>query len=107
SQKRQSGGRNDASAKATASALRLESELAAVPRLGRNNLHPYRLQVKELHNILKLDEGADSQEFTETLGKVKDAIGEWHDWEVLSAIAQDVQNHSPRCKLLAELKRIT
>ena len=103
----QNGDSNDAAAQATASALRLESELAAVSRLGRNNLHPYRLQVKELHNVLKLAEGADSQEFTETLGNVKDAIGEWHDWEELTAIAQDVLDHSPRCKLLTEIKRIT
>jgi CHAD domain-containing protein len=107
SQKSQNRGANDAAAQATASALRLESELAAVPRLGRSNLHPYRLQVKELHNILKLAEGADSQEFTETLGKVKDAIGEWHNWEELTAIAQNTLDHSPRCKLVTELKRIT
>ena len=95
------------SSQVTATALKMESELAAPTRLGRDNLHPYRLQVKELRNILKLASNADNEEFIETLGKVKDAIGEWHDWEELLATAKDVLDHGGRCKLLRELKGIS
>jgi len=44
--------------------------------------------------------------FVDDLGEVKDAIGEWHDWEELRAIAQKVLDHGSQCRLLAELKRI-
>ena len=55
-------------------------------RLNRNNLHPYRLKVKELRNVLQLSNRADDIEFVEKLGQVKDAIGDWHDWEELVRI---------------------
>jgi hypothetical protein len=40
------------------------------------------------------------------LGKVKDSIGEWHDWEELVSISQKVLDHGNGCDLLAELKRM-
>src|SRR5438477_449601 len=43
----------------------------------------------------------------EYLGEVKDAIGEWHDWEELIAIAADLDEHGPNCKLVEELKKIS
>ena len=49
-----------ASAVAAARALTLESELTAPARLERENLHPYRLKVKELHNVLRLAENANA-----------------------------------------------
>lgn len=91
---------------ATASALTLESGLVQPTRLTRQNLHPYRLKVKQLQNILRLAEGSDHQEFLETLGNVKDAIGEWHDWEELLAIANDVLDHGSQCELIRGIKRV-
>jgi len=40
------------------------------------------------------------------LGEVKDAIGEWHDWEVLVAIAKTVIEHGSNCGLLDDLGNI-
>jgi CHAD domain-containing protein len=88
---------------ATAHALQLSSELDAPRRLNRGNLHPYRLKVKELRYVLQLAVGSKSN-FVEDLGKVKDAIGEWHDWEELIAVADDVLDHGPNCGLLRKLK---
>jgi CHAD domain-containing protein len=51
-------------------------------QLRKSNLYQYRLKVKELRNLLQLAEDADQQAFIDRLGEVKDAIGEWHDWEV-------------------------
>jgi CHAD domain-containing protein len=96
----------EAKAKATASALKLEAELAMPAALGRRNLHPYRLKVKELHNLLRMAQKQDKEEFVSTLGEVKDGIGEWHDWEELLVIANDVLDHGAGCKLVGELKRI-
>lgn len=97
----------DAAAQAAAAALRLESDLADTGRLGRQNLHPYRLKVKELRNVLRMAKDSGDKEFVETLGAVKDGIGEWHDWEELSAIAQRVLRHGPACSLIRRVKRIS
>jgi hypothetical protein len=74
--------------------------------LGRANLHPYRLKIKELRNLLQMAENSNQQEFVQRLGEVKDAIGEWHDWEQLGAIARTVLDHAAECHLLRELKRV-
>ena len=76
------------------------------PRLNKTNLHPYRLKVKELQNILLLAEAPSRPLFVEDLGHVKDAIGEWHDLEELVGIASKLLYHGGRCLLLSELKRI-
>jgi len=52
-------------------------------------------------------DNADQQEFITRLGEVKDAIGEWHDWQELTEIAEDILDHGTRCQLLRELQRIS
>jgi len=74
--------------------------------LNKTNLHPYRLKVKELQNILLMAEAPSRPRFVEDLGNVKDAIGAWHDWEELVGIASNLLGHDGKCLLLAELKRI-
>jgi len=56
---------------------------------------------------LRLAEKPGNQEFIDTLGAVKDAIGEWHDWEELVTIAAKVLDHGGRCKLMTKLKDIS
>lgn len=88
----------------TSAALQLISELEQPSSLNKSNLHPYRLKVKELQNLLRLGQNGRHQEFAETLGEVKDAIGEWHDWVELHSIAQKTLDH-PQCDLIRELKK--
>jgi CHAD domain-containing protein len=92
---------------AMANALQLSSEFASPARLDRKNLHAYRLKVKELRYVLQLASDSDHQQLVEKLGEVKDAIGEWHDWEELIGIANAVVDHEPNCKLLREMKAIS
>jgi CHAD domain-containing protein len=94
---------SDAVPLAMAKAIELSSGLKSPTKLNRNNLHPYRLRVKELRNILQLSDQAGDQEFVEKLGEVKDAIGEWHDWEELKAIAVELLDHGESCKLMKYL----
>lgn len=94
---------SDAVPLAMAKAFKLSSELNVPTRLNRNNLHPYRLQVKELRNVLQLSDQAGEKEFVEKLGGVKDAIGDWHDWEELTAIASQLLVHGASCKLIKHL----
>jgi CHAD domain-containing protein len=86
-----------------AKAIALTSGLKSPTRLNRNNLHPYRIRVKELRDVLQLSDHAADQEFIEKLGEVKDAIGEWHDWEELTSIAIQLFDHDESCKLIKRL----
>ena len=94
----------NAAADVAGSALSLSTELTRPARLGRANLHPYRLKVKELRTVLRMSDSADRQDFVDALGEVKDAIGEWHDWVELSSIANEVLDHGQRSELLRAVK---
>jgi CHAD domain-containing protein len=96
-----------APAEVAASVLQLSSDLASPKRLGRTNLHPYRLKVKELRNLLQIADNPTQPALVDQLSEVKDAIGEWHDWEELIAFATDVLDHKPACPLMSQLKRIS
>lgn len=85
-------------------AIQAGIDLGDPPRLSDNNLHPFRLKVKHLRNILKLADDPDN-EFVDALGDVKDAIGEWRDW--LVGVAEKVLDHGPQCKLRGQLKKIS
>lgn len=87
--------------------LDLGAELHWPPLLDKKNLHPYRLKVKELRYALQLSEESQDDEFVDVLGNVKDAIGEWHDWEELVGISTEALGHGPQCKLLRQLKKIS
>jgi CHAD domain-containing protein len=88
------------------SALESASKLANPARLNRSNLHAFRLRVKELRNMLKMAADAD-EELLDTLGATKDAIGEWHDWQELTEIAQGFLDHGTKCQLTAQIKATT
>ena len=89
------------------SELRLQRELAAPFRLTSKNLHRYRLKVKELRYMLEMEHDPTDREMIETLGQVKDAIGEWHDWEQLLKIARENLQPATQCKLIPLLQKTT
>jgi CHAD domain-containing protein len=86
-----------------AKAIELGAELRSPATLTRANLHAYRLKVKELRNVLQLANESDTQRFVGDLTEVKDAIGEWHDWQELTGIATQVLDHTS-CKLMPDLR---
>lgn len=88
-----------------ARAIKLSAELNSPPRLSRSNLHSYRLKVKELRDVLQLSDKTADEDFLKELGEVKDAIGEWHDWEALTSIAARLLDHGPSCKLMRHLRK--
>src|SRR5262249_34516159 len=99
-------GTNEAAPSAAATAVKLAVQLAVPERLSRKTLHPYRLKVKELLYVLQLAVGASDAKRVDDLRGVKDAIGEWHDWEELVLIAKESLNHGNRCGLVAQLKQM-
>jgi len=88
---------------ATAAALRISEELANWPRLSADNIHPFRLKVKEMRYVLQLSGG--NNELTDRLGEVKDQIGEWHDWTELERIAGEVLPDCRNCDVIAQIKQ--
>lgn len=92
---------------AMVSEVRLRRELAAPVRLNRENLHPYRLKVKELRYILQMENDPGDRQLIDRLGEMKDAIGEWHDWQELLTIASEQLPHGPECNLVRWFGKIT
>jgi CHAD domain-containing protein len=84
--------------------LQLSSELNKPAQLSRRNLHAYRLQVKQLRDVLQLSDHPAETGLLDKLGEVKDAIGEWHDWQQLIAIAASELDHGASCKLVKGMK---
>ena len=78
------------------------AELREWPRLNNLNIHHFRLKVKELRYVLQLFPGADPG-LVDSLAKVKDDIGDWHDWQQLLAIAREVLDARKDKTLLAEI----
>jgi CHAD domain-containing protein len=103
----QNGRPGAAAADAMAHAVELTTGLSSPSRLNKSNLHPYRLKVKELRYVLQMAQTDGQPAFVRELAKVKDAIGEWHDWEELIAIASDVLDHGSGCRLLRKFKEIS
>jgi CHAD domain-containing protein len=90
---------------AAATATSLAEKLAQPDHFTRENLHPYRVTVKKLRDVLKIASG--DTRFSDELARVKDAIDEWHDWEELVSIAQEELEHGTSCRLQTELRRIS
>jgi CHAD domain-containing protein len=88
-----------------ATATKLAGQLSEPRHLSEENLHLFRLKIKELQNVLQMATGRPTA-FVRDLGKVKNAIGEWHDWLQLVLTTQEVLDHGARCKILTRLKRI-
>jgi CHAD domain-containing protein len=69
-----------------AAAMSVVRELGEWPHLNAENIHAFRLKVKELRYILQLSGDANSG-LEEALGNVQRRIGDWHDWQQLEEIA--------------------
>jgi CHAD domain-containing protein len=94
------------SANSMASSFDIEQELRAWPKLNAKNIHPFRLKVKEWRYVLQLGQESDSRLLDE-LGRVKDQIGLWHDWNELSGIAAKAFDHGPGCSVMAQIRSRT
>ena len=73
----------------TDTAMGLMDELSHWPQFSTENLHAFRIKVKELRYVLQLTEAAEPK-FVKALEKVKARIGDWHDWLELMRIAGEV-----------------
>jgi CHAD domain-containing protein len=83
----------------------LITELSHWPDLNEDNLHLFRLRIKELRYMLQLGANADGRLVSE-LGEVKDTIGEWHDWVELLKIAGKALREEKDNKVLTKIAQI-
>lgn len=86
-------------------ALKLMNELSDWPAFEAENLHAFRIKVKELRYVLQQAGGAEPR-FVATLDKVKARIGDWHDWRELRAIAEEVLGDAKERGALAEIEEM-
>ena len=81
-------------------------ELGAWPSLNAENIHAFRLKVKELRYILQLSSEANSA-LGEALGNVQRRIGDWHDWHQLHEIANQILTPERDLELLERIDKTT
>lgn len=84
----------------------LATKLANCRRVNKRCLHSYRLTIKELSSILQLFSESNTK-FIADLGKAKDAIGEWHDWNKLAAITDRMVGHGASCRVQKQVQLIS
>lgn len=89
---------------AVTTTVELFADLRRPARLNPRNLHAYRLKVKRLRDVVRLADRPVHPGLVESLGAVKDAIGDWHDWEELVSIALRVGKRQSN-SLLRKLKQ--
>ncbi len=88
-------------------AMRLVDELGRWPEFDEENLHAFRIKVKELRYLLQLTHCAELK-FVRALGKAKEQIGDWHDWHQLAKIAAkvlDPQDDRPALEKIDKIER--
>lgn len=93
---------NEQQEKIETAAERLQAALAA-PRPGLASLHDYRIKLKELRYTLELAPDSDP-ELLGSLAEVTGAIGEWHDWSELHALAADLLRRAEHRALLNAIR---
>ena len=70
-------------------------------------LHEARVTLKRIRYLAELAETSDAQKnFIRELKLVQDAVGEWHDWQELTAAAEKRFSDRVNCALLREIRAL-
>ena len=70
-------------------------------------LHELRIKLKLLRYRAELAaENAEQKEFIDRVRSVQDAVGEWHDWEMLAESAEQLFEDRINCALLIEIRSL-
>jgi len=88
----------------TSAAVTLAAKLSRWPEFSENNIHAFRIKVKELRYMLQLSPNTDGT-YLDTLRHIKDKIGDWHDWHKLAEIAADTLDPEMDRKLLMRIEK--
>ena len=83
-------------------ALIVVRELGQWPSLNAENIHAFRLKVKELRYILQLGDDADPR-LLDALANVQRRVGDWHDWHQLDEMAREILHPERDAALLERI----
>ena len=85
----------------------LSSELVRRSELKPSTLHQARICLKKIRYLAELDESSEPQRlFITQLKTAQDALGEWHDWELLTATIEKHFGNRMNCALLVEARAL-
>jgi CHAD domain-containing protein len=85
----------------------MANEFSSSQRLGRSRLHEARISLKRIRYLAELAEESPAQKvFIHELKAVQDAVGDWHDWQELSATAEKRFSERVNCALLREVRAL-
>jgi CHAD domain-containing protein len=86
---------------------RMASDFTLRDSLKPNRLHQARIQLKKIRYLAELaDDSPERKIFLEELKTVQDAVGDWHDWEELSKLAEKRFADRVNCALLREVRAL-
>jgi CHAD domain-containing protein len=86
---------------------RLAADFAGHESLKPDRLHRARIQLKKIRYMAELaDDSDDRKAFLERLKAVQDAVGEWHDWEELTRLAEKRFADRVNCAMLREVRAL-
>jgi CHAD domain-containing protein len=86
---------------------RLADDFASHQSIKASRLHETRIRLKTIRYLAELaDESPEQEAFIEELKTVQDAIGEWHDWEELTKLAEKRFSERVNCALLREVRAL-
>lgn len=72
-----------------------------------NRLHEARIQLKKIRYLAELaEESPEGKVFVEEIKGVQDIVGEWHDWEELTGLAEKQFADRANCALLREVRAL-
>lgn len=87
-------------------AANFSSHPAAKP-IKPNRLHEARIQLKKIRYLAELaDDSGERKLFLTQLEAVQDDVGEWHDWEELTKLAEKRFADRVDCALLSEVRAL-
>lgn len=87
---------------------RLEEVSRPQSVLSEEVLHQYRIAGKRVRYVTELaGKNSDAQPFVQSLKGMQDALGDWHDWLLLTQSAEKIFPDAQDSALLAALRNIT
>lgn len=83
---------------------KIKADFALRPRLGAKRLHAIRISLKKVRYLAEIAAASESKtRFLNDIKSIHDAVGEWHDWELLARNARRQFRNRQNCPLLAEI----
>lgn len=85
----------------------LGSDFSSRQSIKPNRLHQARIQLKKIRYVSELaDESPERKSLLTELKGVQDALGQWHDWQELTRLAEKRFGDRVNCALLREVRAL-